>query len=659
MPSAQPPDDPEPSIPDGLKTKAQPPDDAEAAEHLLKLTKVGRPFHKDTADLFATFIVAIELKPHRAFFKTYPNTFSTDEALQALSKLKFSQSTRTPDSKDTALFITTTTNFVFSMTPPVAMELCQHFMDARYIRNALDPSLNLFKDRSLHALTPKGLHVLERFIEKTGIDADHLQHVLSTEIICPKLFHVERGAEEDNILFPYNAIITLFRWFVGLEPNYTPKSTANLPQLQQYSKSSKGIGLSFFNDKSTRAKGVHRHQCFDAVDALEWLCDFTSVSGREEAAEAAAHFERLGLISLIGNTDKWRHQAIVFSVYGTPEELIHDPSARHQGEFRCVNKAYYQITEKGRQVAGWDSNTTSPDSLPERTSDDSTLDDEKAVGSGESQSNLHARPTINDYPPDKPKVTSSDRLHYILKEQSYRSLFRSFLQEKYCEEHILYWIDVDAINRKFNVTSSAFSGTSSENANGSSNQVKTDRKRHHQTLLKKAVEIYKLYLHPTSPFELNTNYTLRNELFRFIDSISVSSQNSNSNFSSSNNNNSTSTNPTSSQSGQSQTQSQVKEKETTQKGTVVMTDADLELRLSRIMSCNGDQLRTLLTQFNQIQAHTFRVMLTDTLSPFMHTEKFVMLQKQLGDMDLRISGSSSALLPGSGGAFISYSYLVN
>ncbi|KAG6828969.1 hypothetical protein H0H92_006151 [Tricholoma furcatifolium] len=604
---AKPTDDADPHMPEkpeGFRAVAAnrvPGDDA--AEHLLKLTKVGRPFHKDTADLFATFVVATELKPHRLFFRSYPRSFSTDEAMQSLSKLKFSQSTRTTDPDEPTSFITTTTNFVFSMTIPVAMELCQHFMDARYIRNALDPSLNLFKDRGLHSLTPKGLHVLERFIEKTGIDADHLQHVFEQEIICPRLFNVDRGVDEDNILFPYNGIIALFQWFVGQQPNYATKSSANLTPLQQYSKQSKGISLVSITDRSGpfSSKTVYQ-QCFDAVDALEWLCDFTSVCGRDEAAEVAAHFERLGLIALVG-TDKWKNHAIIFTVYGAPEDLDYDMTTRTQGEFRCVNKAYYQVTDKGRRIAGWDSNLKAPqDTTSERASDDSTLnDDEKTEAS-------------------KTRVTSTDRLHYILKEQSYRSLFRAFLQEKFCEEHILYWLDVDAINRKFNVTSSAaIAGGASDNSSTAGTQVKADRRKHHQALLRKAVQIYKSYLHPTSDFELNTNYTLRNELFRFLDSIPLTQG---------------------------------------VQGAQAASGTEAQ-RSARIMSCNGEQLQTLMTHFNVVQAHTFRVMLTDSLPPFMQTEKFTALQQQLGNINLRISGADTPLLPGAGGAFISYSYLVN
>ena len=56
--------------------------------------------------------------------------------------------------------------------------------------------------------------------------------------------------------------------------------------------------------------------CFAAVTALEWLCDFTSVIGREEAAEMAAQFVRFGLITLVSDKRKNNDSAIIFTVRG-------------------------------------------------------------------------------------------------------------------------------------------------------------------------------------------------------------------------------------------------------------------------------------------------------------------------------------------------------
>ncbi len=104
------------------------------------------------------------------------------------------------------------------MTRDMAKAMSQHFMDARLIENAADPSSNLFKDRGVYVLTPKGLHVLERFISKNGINSDHLQQVFVTQPICIKLLHLERRSADDEIIVTQSVITALFRRFVGRAP---------------------------------------------------------------------------------------------------------------------------------------------------------------------------------------------------------------------------------------------------------------------------------------------------------------------------------------------------------------------------------------------------------------------------------------------------------
>ncbi|KAF8071560.1 regulator of G protein signaling [Lyophyllum atratum] len=570
---------------ENIVTKPHLTDNRGPGEHLLKMTRVGRPFHKDTADLFATFIIAIELKSHRLGFRTYPKSFSTEEAIQTLSSLKFSQSIRTPDPDDPSSFVTTTTNFMFSMTSPVAMNLAQNFMDARYIKNALDPSIGLFKDPSLYTLTPKGLHVLERFIHRTGIDADHLQDVLDTEIICSKLFRVERSLAEDEIIFSYSDILLLFRRFVGSQPNYSHKLPSSPEPLYQYTERSKGVALTDFTDRGLLGRGIQYQHCFDAVDALEWLCDFTSMVGRDEAAEVAAHFQRLGLIALAGNPDKAHKNAIIFTVSGSSPNG--DPSIRSQGEFRCANKAMYQVTPKGRRVAGWVKGEEN-DSLAEDDSNDGFLDEK-------------------DFSEDM-RLTPSEHLLYILKKQSFRSLFREYLVERFCEEHLLYWMDVEVINRKFCITSSVIGGTHALPAErNTATQVKADCMKHHQALVNKALAIYQTYLQPASEYELNTDYNLRNELVKFLETVATHTH-----------------------------------------------SRDPRDMSNRILSCNADQLRMVIQHYKRIQTHTFRVMLTDSLPKFVQTEKYLALLQIDDYLDCKTLNDADSIIGGSG-AYHTYS----
>jgi GTPase-activating protein SST2 len=204
------------------------------------------------------------------------------------------------------------------MTRDMAKAMSQHFMDARLIENAADPTSNLFKDRGVYQLTPKGLHVLERFISKNGINSDHLQPVFASNPICIKLLHLERRSADDEIIVTQSVITALFRRFVGRTPNYpAPQGDKPLDAFQRYNERAKGIALHDVAERAqSKAQQSHKH-CFHAVSALEWLCDFTSVVGREEAAEMAAQFVRFGLITLVSDKRKNNDSAIIFTVRGS------------------------------------------------------------------------------------------------------------------------------------------------------------------------------------------------------------------------------------------------------------------------------------------------------------------------------------------------------
>lgn len=203
------------------------------------------------------------------------------------------------------------------MTRDMAKAMCQHFMDARLIENAADPGSNLFKERGVYVLTPKGLHVLERFMTKNGINGDHLSHVYASQPICAKLLHLERRSLDDEIIVSHGVITALFRRFVGRSPNYPPDNIDSMDVFQKYNERSKGVTLSDVTEKGLAGKASVTHKnCFPAVTALEWLCDFTSVIGREEAAEMAAQFVRYGLITLVSDKRRNNDSAIIFTVRG-------------------------------------------------------------------------------------------------------------------------------------------------------------------------------------------------------------------------------------------------------------------------------------------------------------------------------------------------------
>ncbi|EMD40995.1 regulator of G-protein domain protein [Gelatoporia subvermispora B] len=581
-----------------------PAQDASAAatsSHMMKTTKRGRPFLKDTLDLFATLIVSLELTTNKQFFRTFHNSFTTDDAARNLASLKFSQSNRGPDPRDPSRIVTTTTTTTFSMTRDMAKAMCQQFMDARLIENAADPNSNLFKERGVYVLTPKGLHVLERFMTKNGIAGEHLQHVFLTQPICLKLLHLERRSVDDEIIVSHSVITALFRRFVGRFPNYLPEHPDPDPY-KRYHERARGIAVTDVIDRTSGKTPVTHQHCFAAVTALEWLCDFTSVIGREEAAEMAAQFVRFGLISLVSDKRKNNDSAIIFTVRGAAGGG--NSSISQHGEFRCTAKAIYKITDEGRRLAKWDQDGRgSPNNSSNNVAARSSEDPSGETGSTEAatvshDAKIHRRISMAekmnasyDAADKRQKESNTDRLRYIIEEPQLRGLFRDFLKTNFCEENLSFYLEVQDFKRKFNITSSAIAAgpiATSRTGPTKSTPGQAAMERHHESLIQMAFVIYNTYLAPSSQSELNIDHGLRNELSGYLGDVI--------------------TNMTGKKF----------------QGRVEMEQAN---------AFNATQLQKMIQLYERIQTHVFRLMATDSVPKFIKTPRFLALKVKLGEDD--------------------------
>ncbi|KAL1937585.1 hypothetical protein VTO73DRAFT_13080 [Trametes versicolor] len=593
------------------------------SSHMMKTTKRGRPFLKDTLDLFATLVVSLELNTNRQYFRSFPNSFTTDDAARNLASLKFSQSNRGPDPREPSRIVTTTTTTTFSMTRDMAKAMCQQFMDARLIENAADPGSNLFKERGVYVLTPKGLHVLERFMSKNGINGDHLAHVFSSQPICMKLLHLERRSVDDEIIVSHSAITALFRRFVGRQPNYPPEFVETMDAFQKYHERSKGVALMDVAEKGAGKASVNNKNCFAAVTALEWLCDFTSVIGREEAAEMAAQFVRFGLISLVSDKRKNNDSAIIFTVRGAAGGA--NSSIAQHGEFRCTAKAIYKVTDEGRRLARWDMPDgvrASPNSSAAnvganaRASEDRSVDNVTTEGPNLSDAKIHRRISMTEklnasYDAEKKgqKESNTDRLRFIMEEPQLRVLFRDFLRSNFCEENLSFYLDVQDFKKSFSTTSSAIAANPpAARAGQKATPGQLAMERHHEALIQKAFVIYNTYLAPSSQSELNIDHGLRNELSAYLSEVI-----------------------------QSMT------------GKSFQGHVDLE----QANHFNATQLQTMIRLYERIQTHVFRLMATDSVPKFIKTPKFLALKIKLvedddgplADFPLMASSASTPSVP--------------
>lgn len=252
-------------------------------------------------------------------------SFASDEASSNLASLKFSQSTRSADPKDPSRIVTTTTTTTFSMTREMAKAICQHFMEAHLIENAADLASPTFKDRGIYMITPKGLHILERFVTKNGITADHLVPVFANAPIAMKMLHLERRSADDEVIVTKSVMEVLFRRFAGREPNLTRLSDDELQSLARvrwYTKGndkaqadevdwSNGIPIRKVVYAPSNEKRGEEEYHFSATSAVQWLCDFTTCVGVDEAADLAAQFVRYGFLSLVSDRGRVRDDSLI------------------------------------------------------------------------------------------------------------------------------------------------------------------------------------------------------------------------------------------------------------------------------------------------------------------------------------------------------------
>jgi hypothetical protein len=264
-----------------------------------------------------------------------PFDTTSDEACQNLSSLKFSQSNRSPDPQDPTRIITTTTTTTFSMTREMAKGICQHFLDSHLIINAAEPKQLQFKNNGIFMITPKGLHVLERFITKNGISAEHLLKVFASQAICLKLLHLERRSSDDEILIGRGVVEIVFKRFAGRGPNLVnnagsgsgagEKGDRRREEKEEGSFSigkreeegdepdrNLGVPIKRLSPSSFTSSSNTSHSSsssclefhFLAPSAIEWLCDYTTIVAKDEAADMCAHFVRYGLIGIVEDGKK-------------------------------------------------------------------------------------------------------------------------------------------------------------------------------------------------------------------------------------------------------------------------------------------------------------------------------------------------------------------
>lgn len=379
------------------------------------------------------------------------HTFLSEDAINNLGSLKFSQSNRMPDPKDPSRIVTTTTTTTFSMAKDMARAICQRFLDARFIESADGRYQQVYTAKgSVWQMTPKGVTVLDRFCSRNGIQQKQVSELVGNQLT--QLVVLERNPQTDKLVTDRGTVEVIFRRFVGAN-GLNVKQTVNAADSDSLSDYRDGLtGVKMASERKVNGKTFR--DTFTGKAACEWLMDCCMTVDRRETLEIAMLFVQYDLIEVIQQDRAYMAQ---------------NPTHTH---FQPTKNAIYQLSSKGREVMNG--------SGRERSS--------------EGDLSTSSRNAI-------PRDSNTQRLDKILNDPALRLLFRENLRETHCEENLSFYLDVDEFVQSCRQVV--------RNAQKGSTTTAMDSVKE---IMAQAYGIYNAFLAPGSPCELNIDHQLRNSL---------------------------------------------------------------------------------------------------------------------------------------------------
>jgi hypothetical protein len=402
----------------------------QTSSRLLRMTDEERPFTRDFMDLFATLMVSLPLNAHRVRFTKIDHTFTSEEAINNLGSLKFSQSNRMPDPKDPSRIVTTTTTTTFSMAKEMARSVCQRFMDARFIEPADGKTGGIFPLKSaLWQLTPKGMHLLQRFCQRNGINSRHIIDVLESPRNTMQLVILERDPSTDKVSHDKATVEVIFRRFVGQDgPNVKNSTSASdSDAVNEYYNGLIGVKM------ARERKVVDRivPNTFTGKAAVDWLMDCCTTVDRRETYEIAELFVQHGLM------------------YAALEDKVFTRQNLAASRFQPTKEAIFGVAEKGQRVAGWIKEPL-PSIPTEKPSSSKGQPSSREVGSETGNASNGTAATGGRRP--TPRDSNNNRLLHIVNDPALRLLFREYLRDTHCEENLAFYIEVREFTKQYDIS---------------------------------------------------------------------------------------------------------------------------------------------------------------------------------------------------------------
>ncbi|KAI1482007.1 RGS-domain-containing protein [Daldinia eschscholtzii] len=425
----------------------------QTSSRLLRMTDDDRPFTKDFKDLFSTLIVSLlPLSAHRVRLTRIEHTFLSEDAINNLGSLKFSQSNRMPDPKDPSRIVTTTTTTTFSMAKDMARSICQRFLDARFIESADGKMQQVYTMKgSVWQLTPKGVCVLDRFCSRNGIQQRQISDLIALGMSY--LCILERDTQTDKLVMDRGTMEVIFRRMIGTNGLNIKSSigAADSDSLSDYRDGLTGVKMA----SERKINGRTYKDTFTGKACSDWLMDCCTTVDRRETYEMGTLFVQYDLMEAV------------------QQDRVYMASQPGAVSFQPTKTAIYQLTAKGRDIINGGSGRGR---------------------SSESEGLASSRTGIA-------RDSNTQRLDKILNDAALRLLFRENLRETHCEENLSFYLDVDDFVKACRTAIKQATKTPSATSMDGIKEI-----------MAQAYGIYNAFLAPGSPCELNIDHQLRNNL---------------------------------------------------------------------------------------------------------------------------------------------------
>ena len=295
---------------------------------MMRLNREGLPMCKDLHGLYTTMLISLS---DRWPDWRYSLAFVLAAAVQRMQALQFVQIVRDSAGGMQNMLSLSQIKTSFIMSSETAWRICHAFVDACLLER-LPRS-----DGDVYAPTPKGLHIVDRFVTRHGIATRSVSNLLNVHEVCDKMLFLERD-EQDDVMLSDAVVRIVFHRLVGLGPDRTEPSA---------------LGVAMEPTQAIDESGaLYMTARFPSTDALSWLVNYTTLVSMDEAAVLLAHMVRLGWLE--PELHIAPEQSSRVAVVRIEDPTLSNNEAR-QGEF--VEGEIYHVTEKGASVAwhfDWD-----------------------------------------------------------------------------------------------------------------------------------------------------------------------------------------------------------------------------------------------------------------------------------------------------------------